>query len=335
MSGFLGMRKFGSLIDERTKQRGKNQEDLIPFGVNYLDDALEGILKNDLVLITAPSGVGKTELVSQIALNAARRGKRIYFLALESYPGEVEERLIYKAAVQRFYADPQRAPGLPDYLKWAHGKQESFLSKYYPEAEKEIRAFRDLIDIRDGGEPFGLEDFTKVFVQAARADGAQLVILDHLHYMDHGDEDDNRGYKKALMKMQELIKDHGVPVILVAHIRKRDRKAKVVAPGMEDIHGSSDIFKMVTKMISIAKAPAEHGGKTRWPTYMRTAKCRYGGARDQYVGICVFDVTTNSYETSYEVGQLSYLEDEVEILAPTERPHWYRSERSRALERGE
>lgn len=323
MSSFLNMRNFGSMIDERTAEREKNGEHLIPFGISYLDDALEGILPHDLVLITAPSGVGKTELVSQIALNAAKKNKRVYFLALETYKGEVEERLLYKACVQKYYADPTREAGRPDYLKWAHGSQERLLSKYYSEAKEELEFYGKRISILDGGDDFKIEDFEKVFIQAAVADKADLVILDHLHYMEGDDENENRFHKRATKKMQEMIKRYGVPMLLVAHIRKRDRKFRVVAPGMEDIHGSSDIFKMASKMISIGKAPAPKDSKNLFPTYLRTAKIRYGGAREQYIGVCTYDITRNDYLAAYEVGMLNFEEDGVEILSAIDRPHWF------------
>ena len=332
MSQFLGMRQFGSLLDERTEVRKSNKDNLVPFGVSYLDDALEGILPNDLILITAPSGVGKTELVAQIALNAAKKNKKLYFLPLETYKGEVEERLFYKGCVQKFYLDPHRSAGVPDYLKWAHGKQEDLLQKYYEETKTELSVFRDNITLLDGGDDFGIEDFEKIFTQAAVADRADLVILDHLHYMEAQDENENKFHKQALKKMQEMVKRHGVPMLLVAHIRKRDRKQKIVAPGMEDIHGSSDIFKMATKMISIAKAPADKDSKTLFPTYFRTAKVRYGGGRDQFIGVCAYDVTRNDYLPDYNVGRLSSAEDDVELLEGPDRPHWFRDSKLRLLQ---
>jgi replicative DNA helicase len=321
---YLGMRKFGSLIEENEKKREANGEKLIPFGISFLDDSLEGILPQDLILVTAQSGVGKTEVVTQIALNATKSGKRVYFLALESYKGEVEDRLLYKACVDLFYKDKERRHGSPDYLKWSHGKQISLLEKYKEQAKQELKVFGENMMILDGGDDFGIEDFEKIFIQAGK-EKIDLFVLDHLHYMEAGDENENQFHKRAVKKMQELVKRYGVPMLLVAHIRKRDRRQKVVAPSMDDIHGSSDIFKMATKMISLASGPFDNRTKTQFPTYVRVAKCRYGSARDTYIGLCVYDITANSYHDAYDVGRLTADEEDVKILEPQDRPHWYRN----------
>jgi replicative DNA helicase len=56
------------------------------FGVTYLDAALKGICPNDLILIGATSGAGKTELCAQIARINAKLGKRVNYIALEAEP---------------------------------------------------------------------------------------------------------------------------------------------------------------------------------------------------------------------------------------------------------
>ena len=52
------------------------------FGIAPLDDALIGILPNDLICIGADSGVGKSEIALDIALHNAYSGKKVglYFI---------------------------------------------------------------------------------------------------------------------------------------------------------------------------------------------------------------------------------------------------------------
>jgi replicative DNA helicase len=322
MSEHLGLRPFGNRLSERRLERESNKENKIKFGIPYLDDALSGIIPTDSVLFTAPSGTGKTEMVTQIAINAALQKKKVYLMALESYEGEVDERILYKKAAQRYYADNDRVPGALDYLYWAHGEQEHLLEKYYKDLEVEIEAIGKYIQVMDRGDAFSVDDLKKIFIQASKHDRVNLIILDHLHFMEIDDDNENRGWKNILKEMNLLIKKYKIPVLCVAHIRKRDRKQKVVAPGMDDVHGSSDIFKQVTKMISIAKAPNDGASKTLWPTYVRTAKVRHGGARDQFIGLINFDISKNEYSEVYAVGKLSYDETQVELLEQKDLPFW-------------
>ncbi|HND85068.1 MAG TPA: DnaB-like helicase C-terminal domain-containing protein, partial [Pseudobdellovibrionaceae bacterium] len=51
-------------VFQDNEHRGRN---LIPFGISFLDGALDGILPNDLILIGAATGAGKTTLATQLA----------------------------------------------------------------------------------------------------------------------------------------------------------------------------------------------------------------------------------------------------------------------------
>ena len=63
------------------------------FGIKYLDAALHGIKPNDLILIGASSGAGKTELCTHIAKTNAKLGKRVRYIALEAEKNEIETTL--------------------------------------------------------------------------------------------------------------------------------------------------------------------------------------------------------------------------------------------------
>ena len=81
---------------------------ILKFGVSYLDDALLGILPNDLVLIGAPSGAGKTQLCVNIANANLAEGKRVHVFALEAEQDEWERRIKYQMLCQAYYSDQNR-----------------------------------------------------------------------------------------------------------------------------------------------------------------------------------------------------------------------------------
>ena len=77
-----------------------------------------------------------------------------------------------------------------------------------------------------------------------------LIVVDHLHYVD-GDDDENE--HKSLGDTVKAIRDVslriGRPIVLIAHLRKRDARAKQLVATLDDFHGSSNVVKICTQAI--------------------------------------------------------------------------------------
>src|SRR4051812_7956577 len=74
------------------------------FGITYLDDALNGIRRSDLVIIAARTGAGKTELAATLALKNCLSGSKAILIALEAERFEVLRRLKYQMVASVFFA---------------------------------------------------------------------------------------------------------------------------------------------------------------------------------------------------------------------------------------
>ncbi|MBU5454539.1 DnaB-like helicase C-terminal domain-containing protein [Caproiciproducens sp. MSJ-32] len=66
----------------------------IKTGINGLDNKISGFSTGDLITIFAFSGVGKTALAAQIALNNIKDNKKVLFFSLEMPKEQVRDRLI-------------------------------------------------------------------------------------------------------------------------------------------------------------------------------------------------------------------------------------------------
>ena len=80
-------------LEEAIERFSMKKNDLCSYGVPCLDHALGGIYKNDLVVVGADSGVGKSELVLNIAKYNASRGKRVVLYYLEGGHTEAMRRM--------------------------------------------------------------------------------------------------------------------------------------------------------------------------------------------------------------------------------------------------
>lgn len=272
----------------------------LSFGVGFLDDALGGILPHDLVLLGARTGAGKTQLASLVAQSNAERGKRVAYFALEAEPREIERRLKYRALVARYF-EHGGGSGRVSYQDWYRGRLDSVLGKYEAEAEREIAQRYRTLTTYYRGAAFGLKNLVSLFESLEGQ--TDLIVLDHLHYVDvEDDETENRGYKAIVKRARDIGLRMGVPVILVAHLKKRDRSVKAILPELDDFHGTSDITKIVTKTIVLAPNLETGPAGALWATYMGTPKYRMDGSVTRYVGLLQFDARKGGYEESYALG---------------------------------
>lgn len=290
-----------SSFDERAQKRRGLRSRLLRFGVSYLDDATGGIFPSDLILLGAPSGFGKTQLCCLIALANLEDGKKVHYIALEADQYEIEQRLKYQLFIANYLADANR-PLLDErisFRKWYVGDYDETLKVYEDFADKLFsEAYKDLFLFYKQGD-FNIVDLIEQV--SANADKTDLIIVDHVHYFDLDDDNENRAMKQIAKTSRTLALDENKPIILVSHLRKRDKDINgALVADMEEFHGSSDLFKIATKVITMASGGMSEQGT--YETYFRVPKNRIDGGVNRFIGRTFFDPRMGSYEKKYEVG---------------------------------
>lgn len=294
--------------------------DLLTFGVSYLDDAMMGIFKNDLVLIGARSGAGKTQFCVNVAVANMKKGKRVHFIALEAEEYEIERRIKYQmfstlffenrknwSSQRRFENDLDLRTKIDEKYSGQISYQQ-FVSGVYSERNADIE---DIIDEKYENEYDGLFTFYKtdsfdvndlVLQVASIASETDLVIVDHVHYFDYDDKDENNSIKLIAKTARSLALENGIPIILVSHLRKADRYGDLI-PSLEEFHGSSDLYKVATKAITLAPGLFDSGGKMQ--TFFRIVKNRNEGSVTRYSCAINYIPSEGKYETKYKIGNAS------------------------------
>jgi hypothetical protein len=306
---------------------------LLPFGVAYLDDALLGIRPDDLIILGAPSGVGKTQLCTTIAEAVISKGKRVHFFALEADEYEVERRMRFTHLANLYYHDPQaRALVKPVvYDQWESDVLTSpTLLRLDAEAKRYCEgAFENLFTYYKQDE-FNVTHLVEQFARIAST--TDLIIVDHVHYFDWSGQNDNEAMKEIAKTARSLVNQFKVPMILVAHLRKRDRNAYELVPGLDEFHGSSDLAKIATKAITIAGGGPDPQGRG-FITFMRTPKNRKNGGVTRSLAKVIFNPRTGQYGDDYDLGPSN--QKEFEIYAPGMEPDWFgRTKRRNSGDRG-
>lgn len=281
-----------------TKKRKATLNKLLKFGIPFLDDALHGIFPSDSILLGAPSGMGKTQLCCNIANANLDEGKTVHYIALEAEEFEIESRLKYQFFAERFFGDPNRPRMRMSFDIWMQGRHIEECETYESWANDMFEKSYPNLFLYQKRDKFTVNDLIQqVLLNSEKTD---LIIVDHVHYFDFDDDNENRAVKEIAKTTRSLTLEEGRPMILVAHLRKRDKGNEDLVAGMEEFHGSSDLYKIATKVITMAPGNPTQDGN--FETFFRIPKNRLNGGVSRYTGRCLFSPKKGRYEKAYKIG---------------------------------
>jgi archaellum biogenesis ATPase FlaH len=318
--GGVMFKQSSSRISGELERRRKNQGERMSFGVDFLDDSLRGILRDDLVLIGAPSGMGKTQLCCNIANANLALGKKVHYVALEASEDEIERRLLYPLVMERYFSDPNRKALHVTFPEWLLGEHIDALMEYELAAARFYETAYGSLFTFYKQERFGLSELIQSVLMASR--DTDLIMIDHVHYFDFDDDNENRAIREIAKTVRQLAIDEKVPIILVAHLRKRDRANEELCAGLEEFHGSSDLYKIATKVITMS--PGAPINKSLFETYFRVPKNRIDGGVTRYLAKEFYNHQLGTYEKNkYRLGQAHQKRNKpFEEIDGNNRPAW-------------
>ncbi len=301
-SGFKSLPE--RLVGERA-ERMEQRKNVLSFGIGFLDSALGGICQTDLILVGAKMGQGKTALATIIASASVCAGKKVHYFGLEAEEREIERRLKYQVLSELMhkqngkYVDFERM----NYLDWYRGDLDDMTGPFEDEADSLLMGKYATLHTYYRTSDFDAEMLGKQLL--AVQDETSLAIIDHFHYIDSNDDNENRGHKTTAKLIRDTALSMRKPVIVIAHVRKGERKGAPLVPGIEEFHGSSDLPKMATKAVMLAWAFDQPNSQNYlWNTYCAVGKCRLDGSRTRYVGLVEYDSRRGQYVESFTLGNL-------------------------------
>lgn len=308
-------------IGDELERRIASGRRCLQFHNAFLDDYMRGILPSDLVLIGAPSGMGKTDLAMNIATTNAMTGKRVAYFALEAEPLELERRTKFALLTARAHA--AKKPNVDDlnFPDWMLGRCEHIVGEWNREVDQQMLEHLSGLWTYYRSTKFDADDLVDKFLHIQKF--VDMVIIDHLHYIDgKADETETEGLSGAMKAIRDTALFTGKPVILIAHLRKRNRFSKQLVAEMDDFHGSSNIVKIATRALTLERANGIEAAKWYWsPTFMTVLKDRHQGPCP-FVALMNFDRRTRSYAPKYELGKLTNGGTEWEPLGQHESVRW-------------
>lgn len=301
---------LGTLLQDRDACNAKR----IPFGVGFLDDCLGGLYPADLVLFGAATGVGKTALAVSIAWSAAKLGvDPVYLFALEARVGEVSARIGFQEIAKR-------TTRKLDFSAWWRGRYQDVDAQHWEAVAEEIREpmsrIRTLYKRRGD---FTNNDLAKQ-LEAISTD-AKLVLLDHVHVVDSERDSELSTQHKTVRLLRDLALDRGIPVVAVSHLRKKQGNERTLMPETDDLHGSSNLSKIATGVVLVARDWESEAGPHLSPTFMQVSKDRNGRA-GPLIARTVYDKSSGLYQLEYRLGRIGWEERKQVWMPVPEPPYW-------------
>lgn len=309
-------------IDEALRRANEDRRKIVfdnlpRYNLRYLDDVLFAIAPSELVVVGADTGRGKSTLANHIVFENCKRGRKVYFFSLEGHRNEVINRWKWQIICREYYKQPR---GLQmSYPLFEMNKIEGIETEDEI-ATEEIRSGIKNLELFDRSITLDVNTLTKTMSAITDAD---LVVIDHLHYLHMVDEKSEAGNISEIMRaVKDLTESNKcTPVVLVSHLRKsQDRKS---LPDNDDFMGSSNIPKIATTCIILSSDAKNHDlVNNKFSTIIRVTKSR-SGASTTLAAQTFFDSRSNCYEQEYSLGKV--LDGKFTLLESFELPNWARA----------
>ena len=320
MSEYIWKNSFNSETEERL---AINESKICKFGIGHLDDALYGILRNDLVVIGADSGAGKSEIGISMAQENVKRGKKVMLYFLEGGDVEAMARMKWRDICKIYFKSYTEAGIDIDYRKWRMNLYDKKETEILTAIEREVKfnydkMFKDNLHIYKISGGFNVENlltslisfynFEKAvgFNEAVAGFNLDLIIIDHLQYFDlNGGESEIQATTKILKEVKKITTMYNIPVVLISHLRKKSKERGL--PDQEDFYGSSNIPKISSLAITIAPDKENYDLVNGiYPTYFRIVKSRTG-IPSNFAIKCNFYASNREYENKYSLHRVNSL----------------------------
>jgi hypothetical protein len=227
----------------------------VSFGLPGMDDVFGG-LRNELVIVSGDTGVGKTTFLTALQREQVRAGHPALYIGPEMEVVDIARKhLVMHTGVPMLKIDTA--------LKASARQQMERLPLWIGD----MTGYTPLSKVRNTIEAF------------IRRHGGRSIWLDHLDFfLDPSAADERREIDKALFEIATWCKMYGVSIILVVHPNKlrTDRmtgSTKKIT--MNDLRGSSKI-----KQLGFTIMLLHRGGKrARNTVEVEDAKVRWDGVR--------------------------------------------------------
>lgn len=212
-------------IMKRVQNRGELSG--VTTGFNDLNSLLGGFQKSDLVLLAARPSMGKTALAVNLAVNAAKAGKKVAMFSLEMSKTQIGQRILASFAQMNLSSLFKGELEGQDLVNLITASNE--LSKYSLHIDD--TAAISLIELKAKLRRLKMEE------------GLDLVVIDYLQLMTTGERIENRVQEISQISrgLKAIAKELDVPVLALSQLSRALEQRPDKRPKLSDLRESGAI----------------------------------------------------------------------------------------------
>ncbi len=206
-------------LHEQYMQTGSTAKSIgVPTGFRELDEHIGGLRKKRVYIVGAETGIGKTSFCLSMALNAARKGQRVWYIPLESDEDEYTERLIsIESGISR--------------QKLRNGEMSVSEFEKYQVAAENISKLHIHWHKRSQKKTFTPRDLLVQGMSIKYTSGLDLIVVDYVdpHTIHSGNVNHRNDYDSMTTVYREICniaEKMNVPVIVAAQINMKQMNAR-------------------------------------------------------------------------------------------------------------
>lgn len=303
-----------SWLNEEKERKSIDIKKICKFGIQCLDNTLFGILKKDFIVIGADSGAGKSEVCLKIAIHNAKEGRKVGLYFIEGGDIEAIARIKWSLICDRYYKNKMTGLDM-NYRKWRMNMiKEPLMDKLEQDCHEEIESVLENIMLYGYEKGLSIQNFIDSLDYFLKPEEGfeddpfsyshkvDIIIIDHLQYFNLSNPNKELSEQSEILKkVNEIAHGFSVPVILVSHLRKKEKDRGL--PNQEDFYGTSNTPKMSSIAITMTSTPSPDG--KNYPTYFRVVKSRTK-IPSNYALLCDYNLELGNYEDKYSCYRLSF-----------------------------
>lgn len=232
------------LVDHLDRVNNGVEEAILPTGIRVLDQVIGG-LQPTLTLVGALPGVGKSALLATVVQSLARRGKRVGLVSLEDAASWLAWRLLSdEAKVDQFIL--------------RHKKLSDFHYRQTADGFGRMHEYGDKVFLVDGADSaMNIDQVVAACNALVVLHQVDAIVVDHLgEIAGNGDEvryDLEVG--RHLSKLRGVANKYGVPMVVAAHLRRRDGLGPGDMPKLSDFANSSGAERKARVALGLSREP--------------------------------------------------------------------------------
>ena len=238
-----------------------DSKECVPYLWSGLNQKTKGIRKGEIVLLTAGSGTGKSQVARELSYDLISKNKSIGYIALEESVARSVRGLMSIDLNQKIHEEDIRKTINEEDLKnsWNKIKDKVYFHKHFGSTDSE-----------------NLMSKIRYLVRGCDCD---YIVLDHINMVVSGIEGDERKLIDYTMtKLRSLVEELNFGLILVCHLRRIQDKnghEEGAMTSLSHLRGSHGLAQLTDICLGLERS--QQNEETKDILTIRVLKNRYTG----------------------------------------------------------